>query len=372
VSFLGLILHNLWARKVRTALTAVAVAVGVATVVTLGVVTHSLRSSAVAILKTGKADFTIAQKNASDVLNSVINQDQVTRLSKVTGIERIVGVMLATTTLDADHPLFIQIGIDPADLRPFGVNVVAGRPFGATAAHEMMLGWRASQDLGKRVGDSMVVDGVDYRIVGVFSVGQSFGDAGGMFPLIPLQAHERQPDLVSLAFVQVKPGTDIPALRRKIQHDFPVLTTIKTASEFGRADRTLVYLNAADRGATFLALVIGAVIVTNTMLLSFFERTREFGLLRAIGWARLRILLMVIGEALIISVIGAGVGVGIAFGVVLLLEQLPSLVGVLSADFTAGQFGRALWVAAGIGFLGAIYPALRAAFLQPIKALRRE
>ncbi len=369
---MGLILHNLWARKIRTALTAVAVAVGVTTVVTLGVVTHSLRGSAAAVLKTGKADFTIAQKNASDVLNSVINQDQVVRLGKIQGVDRIVGVLLATTKLNAENPLFIQIGIDPADLAPFGVNVVSGRPFGATAPHEMLLGWRAAQDLGKRVGDSMVVDGVDYRIVGIFSVGQQFGDTAGMFPLIPLQAHERQPGLVSLAFVQITPGATISAVRERIQHDFPVLTTIKTASEFGRADRTLVYLDAADRGATFLALVIGAVIVTNTMLLSFFERTREFGLLRAIGWARFRILAMVVGEALVISLLGAGVGVGIGYGVVLLLEQLPSLVGVLSADFTAGQFGRALWVAAGIGFLGAIYPALRAAFLQPIKALRRE
>lgn len=372
MSFVGLILHNLWARKVRTALTAVAVAVGVTTVVTLGVVTHSLRDSAAAVLKTGKADFTVAQKNSSDVLNSVINEDQVGRIAEVPGVDRVVGVLLATTKLDADHPLFIRIGIDPTDLTPFGVNVVAGRPFGATAPHEMMLGWRAAEDMGKHVGDPMVVDGVRYRIVGVFSVGQALGDTAGMFPLVPLQAHQREPGLVSLAFVQVAPGAGIEAVRHRIEARFPVLTTVRTAAEFGRADRTLVYLNAADRAATFLALVIGAVIVTNTMLLSFFERTREFGLLRAVGWARFRILAMVVGEALVISVLGAGVGVGIGYGVVLLLEQLPSLAGVLSADFTAGEFGRALWVAAGIGFFGAIYPALRAAFLQPIKALRRE
>lgn len=372
MSFIGLIVHNLWARKVRTALTAVAVAVGVATVVTLGVVTHSLRTSAAAVLKTGKADFTVAQKGTSDILNSVINEDQVARLAKVDGVDQNVGVLLATTKLNSANPLFIEVGINPSDLTPFGVRVVAGRPYAAHAANEMMLGWRIAQDLGKHAGDSMVVDGVTYRIVGLFDTGQSFGDTTGMFPLVTLQAHERKPGLISLVFVQVAPHADIPTVRRRIEHDFPVLTTIRSASEFGRADRTLVFLDAADRAATFLALVIGAVIVTNTMLLSFFERTREFGLLRAIGWARLRILSMVVGEALVISVLGAGVGVGIGYGVVLLLEQLPSLEGVLDATFRAGQFGQALWVAAGIGFFGAIYPAIRAAFLVPLKALRQE
>ena len=75
MSFAALILHNVMARKVRLALTALAVAIGVLTVVSLGVVTHSLEASDLALLQTGQADFTIAQKGVADLLSSSIDVD---------------------------------------------------------------------------------------------------------------------------------------------------------------------------------------------------------------------------------------------------------------------------------------------------------
>lgn len=66
----------------------------------------------------------------------------------------------------------------------------------------------------------------------------------------------------------------------------PELTTVRTAALFGQADRNLVLFGAANTGSTVLAILIGAVIVMNTMLLSFVDRTREFGILRAVGWTR--------------------------------------------------------------------------------------
>ncbi len=124
MSFVGLILHNLSARKVRTALTAFAVAVGVITVVTLGVVTHSLRTTAAAVLKTGRADFTVAQKGVSDVTNSVIDDAQVQRLSRYPGVASAVGTLIAFVRLDADNPLFLEIGLASDRLAEFGVQVV--------------------------------------------------------------------------------------------------------------------------------------------------------------------------------------------------------------------------------------------------------
>jgi putative ABC transport system permease protein len=372
MTFLGFIGHNVWARKVRSGLTAFAVAVGVTTVVTLGVVTHSLRTSAAAVLQTGKADFTVAQKGVDDVLNSVIDEKQLTRLAAYPGVASVVGVLLDTPKLDAQHPLFLEVGIPPDKLAEFGVKVVAGRPFGANAPHEIMLGWRAAEDLNKHVGDRFYLDGVAYTVTGIYSTGQVFGDAGSMLPLTTLQAHERKPGTVSLAFIRVKPGTPITPLRTRIEHDNPVLTTVRYATEFGRVDRTLQFVNAADKGATILALLIGTIIVTNTMLLSFIERIREFGVLRAVGWAREWIVLLVVGEALTISLAGAAIGVGLSIGLTTLLEQLPSLAGVLQPQYTSGVFFEALYTAAGIGLLGALYPGARAALLQPLAALRRE
>ncbi len=152
MSFLGLIGHNLWTKKVRTALTALAVAIGVMTVVTLGVATDSLRSSAAAILQTGNADFTIAQKGVDGALNSVIDDAQVVRLRDEPGVANVIGALIVLENLDGDNPNFLEIGLEPASLTPFGVRIVAGRAYPATATDEVMLGWRAGRQPRKARG----------------------------------------------------------------------------------------------------------------------------------------------------------------------------------------------------------------------------
>jgi putative ABC transport system permease protein len=236
----------------------------------------------------------------------------------------------------------------------------------------MMLGWQAAQDLGKRVGDTVTIDRTPYRVVGIYSIRQVFGDAASMFPLIPLQAAERKPGTVTLVAVKVRPGASIDRVRQRVEAQNPNLATVRLASEFGRVDRNFAFLKAAQTGATIIALVIGIIIVMNTMLLSFIERIREFGLLRSVGWTRRRLLSLVIGEALGISLLGAAAGVALSFALVFGLSNFSSLRGILQPDFSAQVFWTALYSAIGIGLIAALYPSARAAMLRPGVALRRE
>lgn len=372
LTFVRLVVHNATVKKLRLALTTLAIAVGVLTVVTFSVVNSSLRDSALAIMQTGRADFTIAQKGTSDLLNSNIDQATLARVRATTGVAAATGVLVGTTRLNADNPLFLEIGIRPDDLAEFGVTVDAGRPFGPTAADEVMLGWRAANNLAKRVGDAVTIEGTRLRVVGIFSTGQALGDAGAMLPLVPFQAHQRQPGELTLLFVRATPGTDVPALRARLERDNPQLVTVRTAADFGRADRSLALIDAADRGGGALAIVIGAVVVMTAMTISFVERTREFGVLSAVGWSGRRILAMVLTEALFLGLIGAVVGVGLSFAATQLVGQLPSLTGVLHPTYTAPAFWRALYTAGLMSLLGGLYPAARAARLTPMAALSHE
>jgi putative ABC transport system permease protein len=377
LSFVGLIAHNLWARKARTVFTSLAVAIGVMTVVSLGVVTQSFRATATGVLSVGTSDFTVAQRDASEVLNSVVSEDQVRRLGRVPGVRSAVGVLGAVTRLGASHPLFIEIGAPPDRLAEFGVHIIDGRAFGPTARHEMMLGSIAAADLGKNVGDALSIDGVRYRIVGVFrisgpGVAQSYANASSMFPLNPLQSRERKAGLLTLAFIRVEPGADVPAVRARIERRFPQLVTVRDPSEAGLVDSNLTLFSAVEHASSLIAVVVGAVIVMNTMLLSFFQRTREFGVLRAVGWSRRRLVALVTAEAGVIGLVGAVVGVGLSFAATRILEELPSLVGLLDPRYDVGLFIKALYIAAATVFLGAIYPTVRAARLVPLEALRRE
>ncbi len=372
MTFFSLMIHNLLSRKARSLGLAFSVAIAVMAVVALDVTSSGLEQSAAAIISVGKADFTVVQKGVSDTLSSAIDEGQLATLRRTPGVSGAVGVLVETQHINASNPVFIEIGINPGDLAPFGVKVVAGSAYGATATNQVMLGWRAAANLGIGVGGRFHANGTWNTVTGIYSTGNAFGDAGAMFPLPAIQGYNRVPGIVTLVFVKTTPGASVSAVANRIDHAQPELTTIRTASQFGRADRTLIYLQAAVNGSTVLAILIGAVIVGDTMLLSLYERTREFGLLRAIGWTRRRTVTLLVGESLILAIVGAAVGVALSFAVTAGLAHLPSLRGILHPNFTEGAFWRALFTALGMTFIGAVYPTTRAALLTPLKALSYE
>jgi len=372
VTFLAFAFWNVWSKKARSLGLITAIAFAVMTVVTLAVTSGGLEQSAAAIVTIGKANFTVAQKNSADLLASAVDEGQLAQISRTAGVAQTVGVLVETQNLSAATPVFIEIGIAPSDLASFGVTVVAGHPYRPTAPNQVMLGWRAAANFGLRVGSRFHANGTWNTVTGIYSTGNSFGDAGAMFPLPAIQAYNRVPGIVTMAFVKVTKGVSPTTVARRIDANMPELTTIQTAAQFGRADRDLVYLKAAVTGSTVLAVLIGAVIVGNTMLLSLFERTREFGLLRAIGWTRRRIVGLMLGENLTLALAGAMIGVALAFGVTSVLEHLPQLKGVLQANYTTSAFWRALYTALAMTLLGSLYPAIRAALLAPLKALSYE
>jgi len=360
VTFIGLMLRNLATRRFRSVLTAAAVSIGVLSVVGLGVLTFSLHESAVSILRTGKADFSVAQKHVDDLLNSTIDEGDLRSIQRMDGVESAVGALVDTTKLDAGHPLVIEIGLRSADQAPFGVALLSGRSYRDGAADEVMVGYRLAKDLGLSPGSRLLVGDRRLRVVGTFRTGVAIGDSGLMYPLRQLQAEDRLVGNVTLLFVRVQRGADVARVRQAIDHDLPQLTTLQDSTDYGQADRNLVLIGAANVGGSILAIVIGATGVMNTSLLSFFERVREFGLLRSVGWSRWRVLLLVLGEALIVSLVGAVVGVGLAVVVVQLLAHMGSLRGVLDPQYSAGVFFRGLAFAFGMAVVGALYPALRA------------
>jgi putative ABC transport system permease protein len=112
--------------------------------------------------------------------------------------------------------------------------------------------------------------------------------------------------------------------------------------------------------------------VFNTMLMSVSERTREIGVLLAIGWRRGRVIRLVLIESAALSVLGGLLGVLLGVLGVTVLEHHAMLRGKIDGLFTGGLFASALGLALGLGLLGGLYPAWRASRLVPAAALRHE
>jgi len=369
VTFLGLIGHNVWSRKLRSVFTGLAVAIGVMAILALGVLTTSLKATATSILQVGDADFTIAQKSG-DILSSSISDADLEQMRQVPGVAEVVGALIVTDRYDSDHPGVIEVGLAPEAQGPFGVVILDGRSYTADSPDEIMLGAVLAQQLHKSVGDTLSMGGKTRQVVGIYRTNVSFGNSTMMWPLVALQNENQLTGQVTLGFAKVTPGSDPAAVADAFNQRFLQYTAIRSAQDYGRADRTLVLIGAANTGGTILAGVIAISGVLNTTLLSFFERTREFGVLRSIGWTRRRILFLVIGEASVVGLLGLIVGLFLGWVAVNVLQRLETLRGYFDPTYDSQVFTRALVFAFVVVLMGAIYPAVRAAFLSPVEALR--
>jgi putative ABC transport system permease protein len=119
-------------------------------------------------------------------------------------------------------------------------------------------------------------------------------------------------------------------------------------------------------------VLIGSLGMLNTMLMSVLERTREIGVLRALGWRRRQVLEIILQESLILGLLGGALGTLLGLGLTSLLRFAEGLVGAFDPIYTPQIFVQAAAVALLAGAVGGLYPALRATYLRPVEALRYE
>ncbi len=110
----------------------------------------------------------------------------------------------------------------------------------------------------------------------------------------------------------------------------------------------------------------------NTMLTAVFERTRELAVLRAMGWRKGRVMKLILWESMVLGLAGAVAGILLAIAITQVLSRLPQAVRLVSGEISAGVMLQGFALAALVGLLGGLFPALRAARLVPTEGLRHE
>jgi putative ABC transport system permease protein len=171
--------------------------------------------------------------------------------------------------------------------------------------------------------------------------------------------------------VKVRDPSRAVELVDKINADFPEVHAA-LSGDFANEMPDFEASNDMLEGISMLAIIVGGVGVLNAMLMAVFERTREIGVLRALGWRRRMVLGMILREALLLGLIGGLAGILIAFGLVAMFQISPIVGDYLTVVWSWDIFVRAIGIALLLGLLGGLYPAFRATRLQPVEALRYE
>jgi ABC-type lipoprotein release transport system permease subunit len=264
---------------------------------------------------------------------------------------------------------FILLGYEPNGFAIQRFNIVDGEPL--TSNHQLIIGRFMADSLNKKVGDTIDLSGKRFRIVGIYETGIGWEEMGGVATLRDAQAFTGKPRKSTMYAVKLKDPSTAEAMVSRINQEFPeVHATL--AGDFLEQMPDMQNSDAMLSGISFLAILVGGVGVLNTMLMSVFERTREIGVLRALGWRRRRVLGMIMREALLLGLMGGFAGIGISMVLVYLIQQAPMVGDMFAASWNLEIFTRAILVALLLGLVGGLYPAYRATKLQPVEALRYE
>ncbi|MGD2144463.1 MAG: ABC transporter permease [Anaerolineae bacterium] len=368
-----MILKNLFRRKGRTFLTLVGIAIGVAAIVALGAVAGGMKAGFTAMTRGSEADLVLTKADALSALLSSIDQRVADELRAWREVTTVDGVLFGNTVTENGSYLFF-FGHNPEGFAVKHFRVVEGQSL--ADAHDvrgepLILGRRAADNLKKDVGDTFHVSGSAFRIVGIYETGSGFEDSGAVIPLEEAQSITLQPHHVSLLYLKVRDASDEARLKRRIERRFPDLS-LSTTSGFVQQEQVLEILDVGATAVAGLAILIGGVGMTNTLFMSVFERTREIGLLRSLGWSRWRVLFLILGESLTLALLGGLVGVGLGVGAVFAIGESSSMLGMFGSQFTPGLFTRAIATVIVLGVLGGAYPARWASRLLPVEALRYE
>lgn len=260
-------------------------------------------------------------------------------------------------------------GVDPSKLKLVGISDIEGSSI-KNGSYVAIIGKQYSNMQNITIGDNISIQGEQFEVVGIYETGSMMSDNGVYVPYDVLSDLTGEDTFTSI-MVKTTENANNTAVAKAIENKYDDLITITTEEMASMMSDVTGILNTASLAVSLLAIVVGGIGIINTMIMSVYERTKEIGVLKSVGWKSKYILIMIMGETLVLTITAAIVGS--IFGI-LISEAVVLVLG--SSDFSLGfsldTFVLAFGVAILVGIIGGIYPAYKASKLVPTEALRYE
>jgi putative ABC transport system permease protein len=257
------------------------------------------------------------------------------------------------------------------------LQILSGRRFRG-GQPEVMLGDLLAQAMKKNPGDTMDIQGTPFTVTGIYHAQSALEADAVILPLDQLQQLSSLQGKVSTIHVKLRPaaaGVQQQVYMRQaetaIEALLPGLKAVP-AEERASNNQVVRLAQASAWGTSSLALLIGILGIANTMVMSVFERTKEIGILRALGWKSWQVLALIQMEAAALGLGGGLVGVLVGWGALRVLATLPQTASVVTSTIGWPLLAEAMGIALLAGLLAGALPAWRASKLAPVDALHHD
>ena len=386
-------IRGLLARRVRLVLTALAVLLGVAFVSATYVLTDTVKRSFDGVFAQTLSGVDLQVQGLRELDRGDpprIPDRALDEVRAVPGVARAEGFVTGYAQFVDRDGESIGGGGPPT----FGASWVDDGPFRLVddgvsrpprRAGEVAMDAATASDNGFQVGDRVRVllqgPAREYRIVGLFGFGDRYDFGAVTFAAFDLETAQRvfdAPRVLDRIYVQREPDVPVRVLQARLERAlggrYDVLTAAEAVRQVGETVRNfLSFFTYALLGFAAIGVVVGAFVIFNTFTILVTQRTRELGLLRAMGATGRQVVWSVVLEALVVgalaSVVGLLVGIGLGVGLLELLRAVGLKLPQTSTVLLARTVVVSLAVGVIVTVVAAVLPAVRAARVPPVAAI---
>jgi putative ABC transport system permease protein len=382
MTFLSMIFHQIRRRRWRTLLTIAGMSVAICAVVALRGIADGFERGFCEVFEGRGVDLIVVEGGLTEQLTSSLDESLTTRLKTLDGVKDVACMLLEVLAFEKEGLMGVIVQGWPGDALMYrDLKMAGGRRPKPGEQQVEMLGGILARNMKKKIGDTVEIDREMFKVVGIFESFNIFENGAMVVPLPELQRVMRRPNQVTAFSLLLHDGAEKDRHAATVCKQIEALTTptgkrmrltaLPTKDYVGNTLQIRI-AHAMAWATSAIALIIGTIGILNTMMTSVLERTREIGILRAIGWKRSRIVVMILLESLILCVGGAMLGAGIARFLTFGMTQTPAVQGFIQGDIRLEIMVQGVLLAAVVGLIGGCYPAWRASRLAPTEALRHE
>ncbi|MFW5902730.1 MAG: ABC transporter permease [archaeon] len=374
-------LKNIFQNKTRSALAIVGLSIAIIGLISLVSISAGITQS----IEESFEDMTgvVVMEEDTFELNSRLDMElknEIEAISGVTVASPIIEGMI--TTIDGEEPEPIMgpmlrgniYGIDPnqemerARGAPFKDNLERGIYLDSNTGDNILISKTVADEYEKTTGSRIKIDGESFTVIGIYETGATFLD---MMYVMPIETARDMTGIDSDKTMTFYVGVEDPGITNEVAEKIEFRIEDVEAKSMTEYEDEIGDITAQIRSffivISLIAVIVGAIGILNTMLMSVMERTREFGVLKAMGWTKKDIMKLITTESILLGIIGGLIGTILGIGTAIMMERTALSFPIV---VTPQLIIIAISLSIILGLIGGAYPAWKAAKLDPVDAIR--